>query len=161
MSSTFLGLPRAVETGPLHGSEVFPTAARRALADTQLRRNLGRATGTIRAKRAAVVGEVPDWAELRAAGAAIKDATLAALDEHLLRLEAEVTARHILRNSQIAVRSAKETILDVIGRPLDEQLRIDALNGWSSPDPEETKALLGRFYEKTDAGRAGTHKTEL
>jgi hypothetical protein len=49
----------------------------------------------------------------------------------------------------------------VIGRPLDDQLRIDALNGWSSPDLEETKALLGRFYEKTDAGRAGKHKTEL
>ena len=53
------------------------------------------------------------------------------------------------------MRSAKETILDVIGRPLDEQLRIDALNGWSSPDPEETAALLGSFYDKTDAGRAG------
>jgi enoyl-CoA hydratase/carnithine racemase len=75
--------------------------------------------------------------------------------------EAERVAHQILRNSQTAVRSAKETILDVIGRPLDDQLRIDALNGWSSPDPEETKALLGRFYEKTDAGRAGTHKTEL
>ena len=43
--------------------------------------------------------------------------------------EAELVARQILRNSQIAVRSAKETILDVIGRPLDEQLRIEALNG--------------------------------
>ena len=75
--------------------------------------------------------------------------------------EAERVAQQILRNSQIAVRSAKETILDVIGRPLDEQLRIDALNGWSSPDPEETAALLGRFYEKTDAGRAGEHETSL
>ncbi|MFL6129644.1 MAG: lactate utilization protein B [Mycobacteriales bacterium] len=93
MSTTFLGLPRAVHTGHLHGSEAFPTAARRALADTQLRRNLGKATGTIRAKRAAVVGEVPDWPALRAAGAAIKDATLSELDRHLERLEAEVTAR--------------------------------------------------------------------
>ncbi len=91
--STFIGLPRAVDTEHLHGTEAFPAAARRALADTQLRRNLGKATGTIRAKRAAVVGEVPDWAALRAAGAAIKDATLASLDTHLLRLEAEVTAR--------------------------------------------------------------------
>jgi L-lactate dehydrogenase complex protein LldF len=89
---TFLGMPRAVDTAHLRG-EPFPVAARRALADSQLRRNLGSATATIRAKRARVVGEVPDWAELRAAGAAIKDATLARLDEHLLRLEAEVTAR--------------------------------------------------------------------
>ena len=75
--------------------------------------------------------------------------------------EAELTARQILRNSQRAVRSAKETILDVIGKPLDEQLRIDAMNGYSSADPKETLALLGRFYEKTDAGRAGGHATPL
>jgi enoyl-CoA hydratase/carnithine racemase len=75
--------------------------------------------------------------------------------------EAERVAHTILRNSQRAVRSAKETILDVIGRPLDDQLRIEALNGYSSADPEETMALLGRFYDKTDAGRAGTHETPL
>ncbi|MEX0992398.1 MAG: enoyl-CoA hydratase/isomerase family protein [Solirubrobacterales bacterium] len=75
--------------------------------------------------------------------------------------EAEKTARQILRNSQVAVRSAKETILDVIGRPLDDQLRIEALNGYSSADPKETLALLERFYDKTDAGRAGTHRTDL
>src|SRR3954470_8193696 len=75
--------------------------------------------------------------------------------------EAERVARQILRNSQVAVRSAKETILDVIGRPLDDQLRIEALNGYASPDPEETMGLLQRFYDKTDAGRAGTHETPL
>ncbi len=79
----------------------------------------------------------------------------------LLMDEAEKVARQILRNSQIAVRSAKETILDVIGRPLDDQLRIEALNAYACADTEETLALLQRFYEKTDAGRAGTHKTEL
>ena len=73
----------------------------------------------------------------------------------------ELVASQILRNSQRAVRSAKETILDVIGRPLDDQLRIEALNGYSSPDPEETLALLQRFYDKTDEGRAGTHATPL
>jgi enoyl-CoA hydratase/carnithine racemase len=75
--------------------------------------------------------------------------------------EAERVAGQILRNSQIAVRSAKETILDVIGRPLDDQLRIEALNAYACADPEETMGLLRRFYDKTDAGRAGTHKTEL
>jgi len=78
-----------------------------------------------------------------------------------LLAEAEKTARQILRNSQRAVRSAKETILDVIGRPLDDQLKIDALNGYSSADPQETMELLGRFYEKSDEGRAGTHETPL
>jgi enoyl-CoA hydratase/carnithine racemase len=75
--------------------------------------------------------------------------------------EAERAARQILRNSQVAVRSAKETILDVIGRPLDDQLRIEALNAYAGPDPEETMGLLGRFYDKSDAGRAGTHSTSL
>src|SRR3954466_9008141 len=78
-----------------------------------------------------------------------------------LMAEAEKTAQRILRNSQLAVRSAKETILDVIGRPLDDQLRIEAINGYSSADPEETLRLLDRFYEKTDAGRAGEHETPL
>ena len=75
--------------------------------------------------------------------------------------EAERVARQILRNSQVAVRSAKETILDVIGRPLDDQLRIEALNAYACADPEETLGLLQRFYDKTDAGRAGTHETPL
>ena len=67
---------------------------------------------------------------------------------------AEQVAQSILRNSQVAVRSAKETILDVIGRPLDEQLRLEAINGYSCADPEETMELLGRFYDRTDEGRA-------
>jgi enoyl-CoA hydratase/carnithine racemase len=75
--------------------------------------------------------------------------------------EAELVARKILRNSQIAVRSAKETILDVIGRPLDDQLRIEALNAYACADVDETLGLLDRFYEKSDAGRAGTHETAL
>jgi L-lactate dehydrogenase complex protein LldF len=70
----------------------FPAAARVALADPQLRRNLGKATSTIRAKRAAVVGELPDWEELRDAGEAIKDRALATLPEQLERLEAAVSA---------------------------------------------------------------------
>jgi L-lactate dehydrogenase complex protein LldF len=68
----------------------FPRAARAALADSQLRRNLGHATTTIRDKRARVVGEVPDWEALRDAGAEIKDRTLRHLDVHLERLEEAV-----------------------------------------------------------------------
>ncbi len=68
----------------------FPRAARTALADSQLRRNLGHATTTIRDKRARVVGEVPDWEALREAGAEIKDRALRHLDVHLERLEEAV-----------------------------------------------------------------------
>jgi L-lactate dehydrogenase complex protein LldF len=82
--------PRGV--GHLRGEQSFPAAARRALGDTQLRRNIGKATSTIRAKRAAVVAEVPDWQELREAGRALKTATMARLPELLTQLEERVTA---------------------------------------------------------------------
>lgn len=94
MTRTFLGMPHApAGVGHLHGDRPFPTAARDALADAQLRRNLGHATATIRDKRARVVAEVPDWQQLRAAGEAIKAATMARLDELLVQLEASVQAR--------------------------------------------------------------------
>src|SRR5271165_2915957 len=70
----------------------FPPAAAVALANPQLRRNLGKATSTIRDKRTRVVAELPDWEELRAAGAAIKAEVMAHLDTYLLQLEAAVTA---------------------------------------------------------------------
>ncbi|WP_138735003.1 LutB/LldF family L-lactate oxidation iron-sulfur protein [Modestobacter excelsi] len=91
---TFLGLPTAPRgVGHLRGDQSFPDAARGALRDGQLRANLGHATSTIRGKRARVVAEVPDWEQLRAAGKALKAATMARLDEHLEELERQVTAR--------------------------------------------------------------------
>jgi L-lactate dehydrogenase complex protein LldF len=94
MTAVFLGIPTAPPgVGHLRGDRSFPDAARDALRDGQLRANLGHATSTIRAKRAAVVGELPDWAELREAGRAIKAATMARLDEHLIALEEQITAR--------------------------------------------------------------------
>jgi L-lactate dehydrogenase complex protein LldF len=80
MTATFVGMP------------AFPVAARAALADTQLRRNLAHATATIRVKRAAVVAEVDNWEALRRAGAAIKDRTLRHLDTYLVQLEESLTA---------------------------------------------------------------------
>ena len=69
----------------------FPASARAAPRDTQLRRNLGHATQIIRGKRAAVVGEMPDWEELREAGRALKSRVLRHLDHYLVELEASVT----------------------------------------------------------------------
>ncbi|MEV0808966.1 LutB/LldF family L-lactate oxidation iron-sulfur protein [Micromonospora sp. NPDC050200] len=70
----------------------FPTAARPEVADPQLRANLRRATRTIRGKRQRVVEEVPDWAALRDAGAAIKADVQRRLPELLERFEAAATA---------------------------------------------------------------------
>ena len=70
----------------------FTEAARTDLRNAQQRRNLRKATTTIRAKREAVVGEVPEWEALREAGRRIKEGAMARLDEHLERLEASVIA---------------------------------------------------------------------
>ncbi len=92
--STFLGLPTAPRgVGHLRQEAPFPVAAREALGDGQLRRNLRKATTTIRAKRAAVVSELPDWEQLRAAGQEIKARTMADLGRYLTQLEAAVQAR--------------------------------------------------------------------
>ena len=79
-SPTFVGMPS------------FPEAAREALAKTQQRDNLRNATHTIRAKRAAVVAEVPEWESLRVAGADAKDEALTHLGDYLEQLEASLTA---------------------------------------------------------------------
>jgi enoyl-CoA hydratase/carnithine racemase len=75
--------------------------------------------------------------------------------------EATLLARQILRNSQRAVRSAKETVLEVIGKPLDDQLRVEGWNSYTSVDKNEARELLSRFFDKSDDGRAGSHSTEL
>ena len=73
--------------------------------------------------------------------------------------DTELVARQILRNSQRAVRSAKETILEVIGKPLDDQLRIEGWNSYTCVDRDEARELLRRFFDKTDVGRAGSNST--
>ncbi|MEU9112712.1 lactate utilization protein B [Streptomyces sp. NPDC048483] len=80
MSGTYLGMP------------AFPRAAAAATRDTQLRANLTHATHTIRDKRAKAVAELDDWAQLRTAGAAVKDRTLRHLDHYLEQLETAVIA---------------------------------------------------------------------
>jgi L-lactate dehydrogenase complex protein LldF len=92
--TTFLGMPTAPRgVGHLREGDPFPVAARAALGDAQLRRNLRKATAHIRAKRAAVVAELPDWEELRTAGQAIKAATMRELGRHLEQLEEAVQSR--------------------------------------------------------------------
>ncbi len=62
---------------------------------------------------------------------------------------AEEYARMILKNSQPAVRSAKETILDIIGRPLDDALRLETINAYSClGDFQETRERLAAFFAK-------------
>jgi L-lactate dehydrogenase complex protein LldF len=94
----------------------FEESARASLDDAQLRRNLGKATQTIRRKRTVAVEEMPDWEELREAGRALKERVLRHLDEYLLQLEESVTraggkvhwARDTDEANRIVTRIAKE-----------------------------------------------------
>jgi L-lactate dehydrogenase complex protein LldF len=69
----------------------FPEAARDALGNAQLRRNVRHATDVIRGKRALVVGETDDWQALREAGRRIKAHVLEHLDTYLTRFEEQCT----------------------------------------------------------------------
>jgi enoyl-CoA hydratase/carnithine racemase len=77
----------------------------------------------------------------------------AVVPEDELLAAADELAGQILRNSQRAIRSAKETILDVVGKPLDDQLRLEGWNSYSCLDPAEARELLEQFYQRTDSGR--------
>ena len=61
----------------------FQVAAKDLLGDSQLRKNVRHATGVIQNKRAIVVGEMPDWQDLRESGRQIKQHALEHLDYYL------------------------------------------------------------------------------
>jgi L-lactate dehydrogenase complex protein LldF len=102
MSGTYLGLPS------------FPKAAADSTRDTQLRANLTHATRTIRDKRAKAVSELDDWAQLRAAGAAVKERTLRHLDHYLLQAEHAVTAAGATVHWAVDADDANRIITELI-----------------------------------------------
>ena len=106
----------------------FPTLARKALEDTQLRANLNRATTTIRNKRARVVAEVQDWEALRQAGHDIKMATMANLSTHLQRFEKEFTEAggtvHWARDSKEACEIVTKIALE---KKISEVVKVKSL----------------------------------
>ena len=57
------------------------------------------------------------------------------------------------RNPRRGVESAKETILEVSGRPLDDQLRLEALFGYSIMGDPEIGERSKQFLESGDSDR--------
>jgi len=76
-----------IRVGDAANAPDFPEAAKHALGNAQLRRNVRHATDVIRGKRALVVGETADWQALREAGRRIKAHVLEHLDTYLTRFE--------------------------------------------------------------------------
>ena len=147
MTATFVGMP------------AFPVAARDALGNAQLRHNLAHATHTIRDKRARVVAEVPEWEELRQAGADLKDRTLFDLATQLETLEEALTAHgavvHWARDAAEACRivadiarshevdevvKVKSMVTQEIG--LNEALAAEGISAWET-DLAELIVQLG------------------
>ena len=126
--------PHASERGTLRTDLPFPVLARKALGDSQLRRNLGHATATIRAKRAAVVGELPDWEELRDAGSAIKADVLARLPELLEQFEEQVVARGGIVHWARDADEANAIVVDIVrqvgerdGSPVEQVVKVKSM----------------------------------
>ncbi|MFC4002707.1 LutB/LldF family L-lactate oxidation iron-sulfur protein [Prauserella oleivorans] len=133
------------------GSPTFPDAAHDALADTQLRRNLRKATTTIRTKRAGAVGELDDWERLRRAGEAVKDDVLANLDTYLLRLEEAVTARGGVVHWARDAEEANRIVLDLVrAEGADEVVKVKSM----------ATAEIG-LNEALAAGRVRATETDL
>lgn len=81
--------------------------------------------------------------------------------DQLMATAEDVVAR-ILRNDRRAVESAKETIFEVVGRTLDEQLKVECLLGYAlcGGNPELERRSQ-EFLDKQDKGRVGKHATAL
>ncbi len=65
----------------------FPMAARTLMGDSQLRKNVRHATDVIQNKRGMVVGEMPDWQDLRETGKRLREHTMEHLDFYLEQFE--------------------------------------------------------------------------
>ena len=104
----------SIRVGEAAEAASFPSAARALLANTQLRHNVRHATDVIRAKRAAVVGELPDWQELRASAHAIKRHTLGHLDYYLEQFEAACTRSGGQVHWAYDADEANEIIINII-----------------------------------------------
>jgi enoyl-CoA hydratase/carnithine racemase len=76
--------------------------------------------------------------------------------------ETDTVVQRILRCDQAAIESAKETVLEIIGRPLYDQLRVEAMWGYALCGGNTTVMERSQqFFDKADRGRNGETATPL
>lgn len=136
MTQVFLGMPHTggwrteVEQpeDTLRWGPTFPEGAHKTLANTQMRRNLGHATRTIRSKRADRVSEMPDWEDLRNAAEAVKFEVASRLPELLEQFEANVTARGGIVHWARDAAEANRIITDIIAsKGVDDIVKVKSM----------------------------------
>jgi Uncharacterized conserved protein containing a ferredoxin-like domain len=94
-------------------SDKFRAAAAESLANTQLQRALARIPERFVAARARAAAEFGEFEPLRAAGAAIRERTLARLDVLLERFEAEAVRRGASVHWAVDAAEANRIVLDI------------------------------------------------
>ena len=146
MTATFIGMPAVadsassdVHTGgwrttvdipedTLRWGTTFPEGAKKTLANTQMRRNLGHATRTIRTKRGQRVEEMPDWEDLRNAAEAVKFEVESRLPELLEEFERNVTARGGIVHWARDKHEANRIIAGIIkSKGVDEVVKVKSM----------------------------------
>ncbi|MDR8390901.1 LutB/LldF family L-lactate oxidation iron-sulfur protein [Aliifodinibius sp. S!AR15-10] len=95
-------------------SPTFQESAKAYLENTQLRRNIGHATHTIRDKRKQAVDEMPDWEDLREAGSNIKQRVMRHMDKYLLQLEESVQQAGGVVHWAKDAKEANRIIVDLV-----------------------------------------------
>jgi L-lactate dehydrogenase complex protein LldF len=106
----------------------FPMAAKTALGDTQLRKNVRHATDVIQAKRARVVAEMPDWQDLRESGKQIRQHTMENLDFYLEEFEANCTRAGGVVHWARDAEEARRIVVDLVkASGSDEVIKIKSM----------------------------------
>jgi len=115
-TATFVGMPP------------FPVAAKKALANSQLRSNIRNATHTIRAKRARVCAELDDFEELRQAAADIKDDMLGNMVRYLEQAEESLTAAGATVHWARDAAEANRIVVDIArSHKVDEVVKVKSM----------------------------------
>ena len=113
---------------PLQWGGHFPQAAHETLKNTQMRRNLGYATGKIRAKRNLRVEEMPDWEGLREAASNIKRTVAADWVRLLEQFEENVTKRGGVVHWARDAEEANAIALNLISaKGVDEVVKVKSM----------------------------------
>jgi len=119
-----------VSAGPLDPktAPAFPMAAKAAMEDSQLRRNVRHATDVIQAKRARVIDEMSDWQALRETGKQIRQHTMRHLDFYLEQFEANCTrAGGVVHWARDAAEARRIVVSLVKASGSDEVIKIKSM----------------------------------
>jgi L-lactate dehydrogenase complex protein LldF len=121
----------SIRVGKTAVARAFPVAAKEALGNVQLRRNVHHATDVIRNKRAMRVEEMPDWHQLRDTASAIKQHTLAHLDHYLEEFARNCERAggqvHWARDADEANAIAVKIVREFVGNSAQEVIKVKTM----------------------------------